>query len=116
MDKKALGKEGELIALAYLRAQGYRLLEQNYRAGHGEIDIILMQTPLLVFVEVKTRSNRSHGYPEEAVSREQIAVIGKTAQHYIETTDWQGDIRFDILSIELEAPYSISHFEDAFTP
>ena len=116
MEKRRLGREGELIAAAYLESQGYRIRSYNYRAKRGEIDLIAEKAGILVFVEVKARSSRSHGFPEEAVSEKKAQMLAQTAQHYIEESNWQQDIRFDILSIELEPPFTIGHFEDAFAP
>ncbi len=115
MNKQGIGRKGEMIAAAYLAQHGYQVVARNYRAGRGEIDIITTKDDLLVFVEVKTRSSNQHGYPEEAVSKEKINMVNQTAQAYIEEHNWQKDIRFDILSIELDDPYTISHFEDAFS-
>ena len=111
-----MGKEGEMIAAAYLESKGYRIVKRNYRSGRGEIDLIAQHEGLLVFVEVKTRRDRSHGFPEEAVSSHKEQIIAQTAEAYIEEINWKEDIRFDILSIELVAPYTMSHFEDAFVP
>ena len=38
--KKALGQEGEKIAIKYLQRLGYTIIEQNFRCKSGEIDII----------------------------------------------------------------------------
>ena len=116
MEKQRLGRQAELIAAAYLESQGYTICCHNYRAGRGEIDLIAERAGMLVFVEVKSRRSRRHGFPEEAVSSGKADKIAQTAQHYIESNDCQQDIRFDILSVELEPPYTISHFEDAFAP
>lgn len=62
---KARGDAAEAKALAYLQAQGLRLLMRNYRTpgrGGGEIDLI-MQHPdgTVVFVEVRQRSGQRYG-------------------------------------------------------
>ena len=52
--KQEIGKKGETVAVRYLKKQGYRIVEQNYRSKVGEIDIIAREKKSLVFVEVKT--------------------------------------------------------------
>ncbi len=68
MHNQKLGQEGERMALEFLLGKGYRMLFRNYRQGRGEIDLIMQMDQLLVFVEVKTRSNTDYGEPEEAVN------------------------------------------------
>ena len=114
MTQQKVGQAGEMIAAAYLEAEGYHIVARNYRSARGEIDLIAKYEEKLIFIEVKTRQSRKHGFPEEAVSKQKEQMIIQTAEAYIEETDWQQDIRFDILSIELEPPHTIAHFEDAF--
>ncbi len=66
--RKQLGDAGESIALRYLRSRDYEIIARNWRAGHGEIDLIAQEGNEVVFVEVKTRRGRSHGVPEESVT------------------------------------------------
>jgi len=61
------GKEGEKIAAAYLKKNGYRIIETNFRCAIGEIDIIAREKDELVFLEVKTRRSEDLGFPEQAV-------------------------------------------------
>ena len=69
MDRVRLGAWGETLAGVYLRAKGYRVLRHGWRAGRlGEIDLIAERRGVLVFVEVKTRSSRRFGAPEESLT------------------------------------------------
>ena len=65
--KITTGKEGEKIAAAFLKKNGYRICETNFRCALGEIDIIAREKDELVFIEVKTRKSGELGYPEQAV-------------------------------------------------
>ena len=62
-----LGERGENVAAKFLRNQGYKILERNYRTSVGEIDIIARDGKTLVFVEVKTRAY-DDPTPEEQVN------------------------------------------------
>lgn len=108
------GGQGEDLALRFLQKEGYQLLVRNYRYRRDEIDLIMQKDKLLVFVEVKTRRNAEYGYPEEFVSKKQAAQIIRAAEQYIFKTDWQGNIRFDIVAILTEPELSIKHLPDAF--
>jgi putative endonuclease len=53
--RRALGRRGEELAAAHLRAKGFRTLARNVRTRHGEIDLIAFDGRTLVFAEIKTR-------------------------------------------------------------
>lgn len=111
------GTWGETQATAYLEAKGFKIIEQNYRYKHAEIDLIVTKNRTLIFVEVKTRSGTGFGLPEEFVNYTKAKLIMKAAEHYIYTKDWQHDIRFDIISILIltSGAINIKHIEDAFS-
>ncbi len=109
-----LGSQGEDWACEYLRGQGYEIACRNYRYGRAEIDIVARREKLLVFVEVKTRTNLSHGEPEAAVTGSKVGRLRKAAEHYIYATDWVHDVRFDVIAISVEGERHLEHFQDAF--
>lgn len=108
------GNYGERLAATYLEQKGYAILERNYRYRRAEIDIIAQHGDSLIFIEVKARTHNSYGFPEEAVDNKKAAMIMMAADQYIYEKQWQSDIRFDIVSIDLNASNSITHFEDVF--
>lgn len=115
MNTQKIGKKGENIAVEFLEKKNYQVLLKNYRYKKNEVDLIAIKNSLLIFVEVKLRSNLDYGMPEETVSEAQKKRIIETAEHYIIENNWQNDIRFDIISItNLNDSYKIEHFEDAF--
>ncbi len=109
-----VGKEGEKLAADYLIENGFEVIKRNYRYRRFEIDIIAKKEETLVFVEVKTRSANYFGEPEEALDEKQSAQIIEAAENFILETDWEGDIRFDIISVLKRGKIKITHFEDAF--
>lgn len=116
MHKKNLGNLGEQIAVAILKNIGHKIIATNYRIGHKEIDIISTIHQTLVFTEIKSRSNYTFGYPEEAVNAKKINHLKSAAELYcIEHPQYQ-QIRFDIISllIQQEKLIEYKHFEDAF--
>ena len=112
-----LGKEGESLAQEFLKDKGYTILETNWRYQRAEIDLIAMQGAILVFIEVKTRSNNYLGHPAEFVTPTKEQLIADAASFYMEQINHDWEIRFDIISI-LISPYGfqIEHLEDAFFP
>ncbi len=70
----------------FLEQRGYRVLARNVRTGRGEIDLLAIQEPagVLVFVEVKTRTNASFGLPEEAVDARKVENLYRAAETYLQ--------------------------------
>lgn len=109
------GKQGEDKATEFLADKGYEIIVRNYCYRHAEIDIIAKKNKILVFVEVKTRTNLSYGMPEEFVDATKRGLIMKAAENYIFDRDWHGDIRFDVVSVIINpGAIRIHHIEDAF--
>ena len=102
------------MASEYLVNRHYEILARNYRSGHNEIDIIARQKDKLIFVEVKTRSGQAYGLPEEAVDDAKQDSLEVCAEAYILDNGWEGNIRFDIIAVNLNDPDPIRHFMDVF--
>jgi putative endonuclease len=114
-DKMETGGMGEKLAADFLVSKGFKVVEQNYRWRKAEIDLIVQREDWLIFVEVKTRSSNAWGEPESFVGDDQRRLIYGAAEEYIFSTDWQGNIRFDIVSVKPGTPPEIVHFEDAIS-
>jgi putative endonuclease len=109
------GKEGELRAKTYLQAKGYIIQDVNWRCGNYEIDIIAQQGNILVFCEVKCRTSSFFGEPETFVTKQKQKNIIKAAEFYSKYKQWQGEIRFDIISVLMTGKeLKINHIPDAF--
>lgn len=98
--RRCLGLKGEALAADYLARAGYSILNRNFRRRGGELDIVAKQGQVLVFVEVKTRSGLSCGYPAEAVTPAKRKKIIRAARAFL--ADWPGPeplARFDVLEV-----------------
>jgi putative endonuclease len=96
------GKEGEKIAAAFLKKNGYRIIEINFRCPIGEIDIIAKEKKDLVFVEVKTRKSMELGYPEQAVGIRKQKKMSQLALWYLQKRKIvDTNARFDVVAITL---------------
>jgi putative endonuclease len=73
---------GEDLAADFLKKQGYKVIERNFRKGYGEIDIIALKDKTLIFAEVKTRTSEIFGSPFEAITRFKLKTLEKTAVFY----------------------------------
>lgn len=108
--RQKLGKHGEDIASSYLQKKGFRVIERNFRARYGEIDLICLDRNTLVFVEVKTRIGETYGKPEEAVTPRKLAEVVKTAQYYsMLHPELPSLIRIDVVAIQMTENSHSSH-------
>lgn len=114
--KLILGKEGERIAELYLKHKGYKLVERNYRCSAGELDLIVLDRRVVVFVEVKTRSGHGFGSPLEAVEFHKQRKMIQAAQYFLsEKRLHQRDARFDVVGISWPGREPVvEHIENAF--
>ncbi len=100
VNNRAKGRDGEAIAEEYLTVRGYDILNKNYRNRFGEIDLIARDGKTLVFIEVKTRNNDSHGLPADAVGSRKQHRLCKVALSYISHNNISNQpCRFDVISI-----------------
>jgi putative endonuclease len=110
--KQLLGRYGERKACTYLKKQGYRILEKNFRCKAGEVDIIAADHETLVFVEVKTRSSDQFGTPQEAVTPEKLRTLKEAAHYYMqETSAPPTQVRYDILALTIDQNTKVKNIE-----
>ncbi len=98
----ALGGRGEDIAAAHLEAQGWRIIERNWRCPAGELDIIAWDedAEALVFVEVKSRSSLAFGEPLEAITWRKLAKLRELAILWLRVTEPRvRTIRLDAIGV-----------------
>jgi putative endonuclease len=116
-ERISLGKQGEDLAVAYLKRHGVDIIKRNYRQKSGEIDIIARDQECLVFVEVKTRKNLRFGQPFEAVTPRKQAQISWVALDYITRNKLSNQpVRFDVISIVMtqDGRHEIEHLTNCF--
>ncbi len=99
--RKQFGKQGEELAVTFLRKKGYKVIERNFRTRTGEIDIIAKHRDRIVFVEVKTRRSGRYGNPKFAVTAQKKRKISMVALEYLKKHHTiQTPARFDVVAIQ----------------
>ena len=102
-DRLHVGKLGEDLALKKLKKLGYRCIARNYRCPLGEMDLIARDGETLVFVEIKTRRDKSLGYAKEAVDKRKKRQLSKVALAYMKAEDCcDVKSRFDVVAINFK--------------
>ena len=101
MNKRFIGTVYEKLAADILTKNGYKIIEFNYRCRIGEIDIIAKDGKYLCFIEVKYRTNDSHGNPLEAITKSKVKTIINVARTYLKHKGYSENIpiRFDAIAI-----------------
>jgi putative endonuclease len=114
--KQKLGREGENIAVDFLKNIGFRVLERNFKYGRKDIDIICKDGKTIVFVEVKAGRSKSFGTPLERVHQRKQNNIAQVAKSFIQQRDCSGyDFRFDVVAIDdKKVSKRIKHIRNAF--
>ncbi len=116
-ERQRLGREGEERAEKFLRSEGYKVINRNFKTPFGEIDLIAYKRKVLVFIEVKARTSYNFGRPEESISEEKKKKISKVASLYLKAKKLNGvDCRFDVVALVLdkEKKVKIKLIENAF--
>lgn len=100
--RQRLGRRGQELTRRHLVANGYSILQANYRVRVGEIDLVTQKDGDLVFVEVRTRTGDSIGSPEESITARKREHLVEAAQHYLQEHGHEGrDWRIDLVAVAL---------------
>jgi putative endonuclease len=111
------GAWAENLAVEHLESHGLEVLARNYRIRGGEIDAVMRDGSLIVFVEVKQRSSDAFGGALEAVTAQKMALLRRAALHYLVTELHSDDLpcRFDLLLVHGSADrHRLEWLQNAF--
>lgn len=116
-EAQRVGAQAEAQALALLRQAGLVLLARNLSCRAGEIDLVMRDGDVLVFVEVRARSSARYGGAAASVRRPKQRRLQRTAAHFLPALArryWAGSTprcRFDVVALEAAGP---AWLRDAF--
>lgn len=95
------GQRAEALARRWLEARGLTLQQANYRCAAGEIDLVMRDGGVVVFVEVRFRASRRFGDPAETVGPRKRHRLKQAASHYLQRTGAHrsAGCRFDVVTV-----------------
>jgi putative endonuclease len=108
------GALAERWAAQHLQQHGLKLIEQNYRSRFGEIDMIMQDGDVLVFIEVRLRSNPAFGGAAASIDGHKQQRIVRTAQHYLATLKHVPLCRFDAVLMDDAQGKQVQWLKNAF--
>jgi putative endonuclease len=101
MWNQSIGKIGEQLSVNYLKEAGIKIITRNFRTDYGEIDIIGLDNNDLVFFEVKTRSTKTFGEPEIAITPYKLQHMINSAEAYMQVYGQDENWRIDVVAVSL---------------
>jgi putative endonuclease len=111
MNTTESGRKAESAARSYLEMRGYKILEQNFRRPHTEIDIVALKDETIHFVEVKYRQDYNEGGGLEAITASKLHKMRRGAETWVVESKWAG--QYVLSAIEVSGDdYMIMNFID----
>jgi putative endonuclease len=112
MKRHRIGAWGEEIASQYLETKGYQILARNWRTQEGEVDLIAQDGDAVVFVEVKTRTSKDFGWPEESITAAKRRRLQRSAMVYLSDQDLIDILwRIDVIAIDRNRSGGVERLE-----
>jgi putative endonuclease len=114
LPKRELGSQKESESREFLEKNGLEFIEANYFCKMGEIDLIMDDHGVRVFVEVRYRKNSRYGDGVDSVTKQKQTKIIRAAKHYLVCHDLYDKIpcRFDVIAEDVNK--NIIWIKDAF--
>jgi putative endonuclease len=111
MNTTESGRKAERAATAYLDMRGYKILEQNFRRPHTEIDIVATKDEVIYFVEVKYRKDYGQGGGLEAITASKLRKMRRGAETWVSESKWHGE--YSLAAVEIAGDdYVVMNFID----
>lgn len=102
MSTPSLGAWAEAQALMHLQSQGLQLLQQNWRGGGGELDLVMLESDTVVFVEVRYRKHLGWGGALASIDHRKQQRLINAANYFLQQHPIYADAacRFDVVTLQ----------------
>jgi putative endonuclease len=114
--RKLLGARAEQLACDHLCALGFEIVARNARVGRLELDVVARRGPLMVFCEVRSRSNDRLMTPAQTINHRKITRVRQAATLWLRSSrPGPVQMRFDVASVTFDVPEGrLNYLEGAF--
>lgn len=100
MTNYQVGHDAEKQAAEYLKQQGFKIRELNWKTRYCEIDIVAEKDKAIYFVEVKSRKNSNQGYGYEYITAKKLQQMHFAAEMWVQNNNWTGDYQLVVASMD----------------
>lgn len=94
-----IGKAAEAASAEYLKNEGFKIIELNWKTPRCEIDIVASKQGVIYFIEVKYRSSQLHGGGIDYITPSKINKMEFAARVWCQFNNWNGDWRLAAISV-----------------
>ena len=94
------GHDAEKDVAKFLEEHGYKIHDINWKTKLCEIDIVAEKDQVIWFVEVKSRTNNSHGFGYEYVTPQKLRQMQFAAEMWVQHSQWNGDYNLAVASVD----------------
>lgn len=110
--RQQLGDAGEQLARRHLQDEGYAFIAANWSCPSGELDLVMSDGDVIVFVEVKTRRGENLGAAEESVTAFKIGRLLRAAEIYLASRPELADHfwRIDVIAVTVLPTGAVGRF------
>ena len=115
------GEWGEQQAESFLiKNHQMRVLDRRWRHKHGELDLVMREGPVMVFVEVRVRTGSGQALATyQSIGKGKWRVLRRTAIAYLRQCSWRPEaLRFDVVGIRRTGQgelIDLTHWENVGT-
>ena len=103
------GKGAELLVADYLRNNGHKVLEMNWRTRWCEVDVISTKKKCAYLTEVKFRSSDEWGTGLDYITKKKLAQMHFAAEFWISSSHWSGEVQ--LLAAQVDASNNVTIIE-----
>lgn len=105
MTAAGVGAQFEQRALEHLQRSGLALVTRNFRTRYGEIDLVMRDRDMLVFVEVRYRRDMRFGGGAASIGADKRGRLARAAQGFLQANPRYASspCRFDVVAFDGDA-------------
>jgi len=100
MSNHAAGHAAEIDAAEYLKGQGFKIRELNWKTRYCEIDIVAEKDKAIYFIEVKYRRNQKQGFGLDYITPKKLGQMRFAAEMWVSNHDWQREYQLAAIGID----------------
>jgi len=99
MTSTSTGRQAEQAAADFLKEQGFKIIDQNWRTRWCEIDIVAAKDRIVYFVEVKFRASEQWGGGLEYITPKKLDQMRFAAEFWVSSNNWRGDYYLSVVEV-----------------